>query len=55
MPTALILIGSPRKGGNTDVLLTAALEAASEAGAATEIIRLGPLQISPSNSACITR
>lgn len=44
-PLILGLMGSPRTGGNTDVLLTAALEAAAAAGAATEIIRLGPLQI----------
>lgn len=43
--TILGLMGSPREGGNTDVLLTAALGAAAEAGATPEIIRLGPLQI----------
>lgn len=39
------LMGSPRTGGNSDVLLMAALEAAAEAGATTDLIRLGPLQI----------
>ncbi len=37
--------GSPRLGGNTDVLLQAALEAAAEAGARTELVQLGGLSI----------
>jgi len=41
----LAINGSPRLGGNTDVLLTAALAAAAEAGATTELIQLGGLNI----------
>ena len=37
--------GSPRLGGNTDVLLTAALEAAAAAGAQTDLVQLGGLSI----------
>jgi multimeric flavodoxin WrbA len=41
----LALNGSPRRGGNTDVLLQAALAAAADAGATTELIQLGGLSI----------
>jgi len=39
------LVGSPRKGGNTDVLLQKALEGAKTQGAETEIIYLNDLTI----------
>lgn len=39
------LVGSPRKGGNTDILVGAALEGAKEAGAKVEKIMVGNLQI----------
>lgn len=39
--------GSPRRGGNTDVLLDKALEGALQAGARTEKIVLSDLNISP--------
>lgn len=38
--------GSPREGGNTDILLDAALESASDAGAEVERIRLADLSFS---------
>ena len=43
--TLLALNGSPRIGGNTDLLLQAALEAAATTGAATRLIQLAGLQI----------
>jgi multimeric flavodoxin WrbA len=39
--------GSPRKGRNTEALLRAALEAAAEARAATELLSLSELRILP--------
>ena len=39
--------GSPRKRRNTETMLGAALEAASEAGAVTELLSLGELSILP--------
>jgi multimeric flavodoxin WrbA len=39
------VIGSPRNGGNTDVLVSAALEAARSAGADVEPLRLAALDI----------
>jgi multimeric flavodoxin WrbA len=39
------IVGSPRKGGNTEVMVGWILEGAREAGAETEIVRLGELAI----------
>lgn len=44
-PTVLGIVGSPRRGGNTDVLVKAALEGAERAGARTEVIYLADLSI----------
>jgi len=44
---ALALIGSPRKGGNTDVLADAFLEGAAEAGATPARIYLDDLTLRP--------
>ncbi|MEA3489752.1 MAG: flavodoxin family protein [Candidatus Omnitrophota bacterium] len=41
------LLGSPRKGGNTDVLLEKALEGAGSSGAETEKLVLNDLDIAP--------
>lgn len=41
------IIGSPRKGGNTDILVNAVLNGAEEAGAVPEKICLGDLNILP--------
>ena len=41
------LVGSPRKGGNTENLVKTALMAAEELGANTEIISLGSAEIEP--------
>jgi len=43
----MVLIGSPRKGGNTDCLADAFLEGAAEAGAETEKIYLDDYNIRP--------
>ena len=43
----LALTGSPRKGGNTDTLVTAIMQGAEQAGARGETIRLADLRIAP--------
>jgi multimeric flavodoxin WrbA len=50
----LAVVGSPRKGGNTDILVDEILAGASEAGAAVEKVRLTDLEIAPCKacSAC---
>lgn len=40
-------MGSPRKGGNTTILVKEALKAAENAGADTELINLGNAEIEP--------
>lgn len=41
------LIGSPRKGGNTEILIDRALEGAASSGATIEKVRLADLRINP--------
>lgn len=41
------LVGSPRKGGNTDILVDTVLEGAEEAGGKAEKIMLADLKIGP--------
>ncbi|MCD6136369.1 flavodoxin family protein [Candidatus Bipolaricaulota bacterium] len=43
----LALAGSPRRGGNTDMLLEAFLEGARAAGAQTDILYISSLKIAP--------
>ena len=43
---AVGIVGSPRKGGNTEILVTHCLKAIAEEGIKTEIIRLAGLKIS---------
>ncbi|HUT53271.1 MAG TPA: flavodoxin family protein [bacterium] len=43
----IALAGSPRKRGNTDILVDAFLEGAEEAGAKTSKVRLNDLDINP--------
>jgi multimeric flavodoxin WrbA len=45
MTLVLGVLGSPRKGGNTDLLLDAALDGARDAGAAVEKVSLSTLMI----------
>ena len=47
MAEVLALASSPRKGGNSELLLDACLEGVSEAGASYEKIRICELKISP--------
>lgn len=47
MPKLLGISGSPRKNGNTEILLDAALDAAREAGAEVEKVRLADLNFEP--------
>ncbi len=47
MPAAIILIGSPRKGGNTELLADAFLEGVREAGGDGEKIFVDDLNIHP--------
>jgi len=41
------LVCSPRKNGNTEILVTEALESAREAGSETELIRVADREITP--------
>ncbi len=45
MAEILAVVGSPRKGGNTDLLVSRIAEGAGAAGAQVEVIRLGEVQI----------
>lgn len=45
MTQILAVVGSPRQGGNTDLLVAKVAEGARAAGAAVETVRLGELQI----------
>jgi len=47
VPEVLAIASSPRKGGNTEILLDACLEGVAEAGADYEKIRICDLKISP--------
>lgn len=46
-PLVVGIAGSPRRGGNSDTLLDAALAAAREAGARTEMIQAGDAGVAP--------
>ncbi len=45
MANILVVVGSPRKGGNTEILLSRIAEGAASAGTSVETIHLGDLQI----------
>jgi len=45
MVNVLAVIGSPRKGGNTDILVSAIAEGARAGGAAVEVVHLGGLTV----------
>ncbi|MGE5296868.1 MAG: flavodoxin family protein [Solirubrobacterales bacterium] len=45
MTKALVVVGSPRPGGNTDILLSHIAEGAASGGAEVETIRLGDIHI----------
>ena len=52
---AIGVVGSPRKGGNTEILTKHALQAIKEEGIATELVRLAGLDIRPCNACKICR
>jgi len=45
MARILAVVGSPRRGGNTDLLVSRIAEGAQAAGARVDVVRLGELQI----------
>jgi multimeric flavodoxin WrbA len=45
MSKVLAVVGSPRKGGNTEILVSRIAEGAVSVGAAVEMVRLGDLHI----------
>ena len=47
MVKVLGIVGSPRRGGNTEILVKTALEAAEAVGAETEMIRLSEKVVAP--------
>jgi multimeric flavodoxin WrbA len=49
MTNILAIIGSPRKGGNTDILVSEIAAGAQASGAKVEILRLGDLTIEECN------
>ena len=52
---AIGIVGSPRVGGNTEILTTNTLEAIEEEGLTTELIRLADLDIRPCNACMVCR
>jgi multimeric flavodoxin WrbA len=47
MVKVLGIVGSPRKGGNTEIVVKAALEAAAGVGAETDIVLLAEKKVAP--------
>ena len=47
MVKVLGIVGSPRKNGNTEILVKAALEAAAGLGAETDIVLLAEKKVAP--------
>ncbi|MBN2128604.1 MAG: NAD(P)H-dependent oxidoreductase [Sedimentisphaerales bacterium] len=45
MTKVLAVVGSPRKAGNTDILVSAIVAGARDAGAEAEVLRLGDLAV----------
>jgi multimeric flavodoxin WrbA len=52
---AIGIVGSPRKGGNTELYTSHVLEAVKEEGLETELIRLAGLDIRPCDACMICR
>ncbi len=52
---AIGVVGSPRKGGNTEILTKHTLEAIEEEGLTTELIKLAGLDIRPCNDCRVCR
>ncbi len=51
----LAIMGSPRKGGNTDIMVDEILEGAKEAGATVEKVLIGDLTIAPCQACAACR
>jgi multimeric flavodoxin WrbA len=49
------IVGSPRKGGNTEILMKQALNVCQEEGLKTEFIHLADLQIDPRNECMVCK
>lgn len=52
---AIAVVGSPRKGGNTEILAQHTLRAIQEEGVDTELISLAGLDIRPCNACAVCR
>ncbi len=52
---AIGVVGSPRKGGNTEILTRHTLEAIEEEGLTTELVQLAGLDIRPCNACMVCR
>jgi len=52
---AVGIVGSPRKGGNTEILTKHTLQAIKEEGLETELIRFAGLDIRPCNACMVCR
>ena len=52
---AIGVVGSPRKGGNTEILTRHTLDAMEEEGLTTELVRLAGLDIRPCNACMVCR
>jgi len=52
---AIGIVGSPRKGGNTEILTKHTLKAIEEEGVDTELIRLADLDIRPCNACMVCK
>jgi multimeric flavodoxin WrbA len=52
---AVGVVGSPRKGGNTEILTKHALQAIKEEGIETELVRLAGMDIRPCNACMVCR
>jgi multimeric flavodoxin WrbA len=52
---AIGIVGSPRKGGNTEILTEHTLKAIAEEGLETELIRLAGLDIRPCNACMVCK
>jgi multimeric flavodoxin WrbA len=52
---AIGIVGSPRKGGNSEILTEHALQAIAEEGLETELIRLAGLDIRPCNACMVCK
>jgi multimeric flavodoxin WrbA len=52
---AIAIVGSPRKGGNTEILARHALKAIEEEGLDTELISLADLDIKPCNACMVCK